>query len=211
MLGDQLQIPQSKAPIAYPKVLVVEGQSAFQFFKALLRHLDLLNTIEIRNAGGVNDFSTFLRQLLITPGYPQVTSLAIIRDAEGNVTAAFQAICNSLKDVQLHVPSRLGELSEGTPKVSVFLLPDCANSGMLETLCLDSVSADPAMPCVENYFLCLEERGTQLPKNLTKARLHTFLASRSRADLLLGQAAHEGYWPFDDPVFDPLKKFLIAL
>ncbi|MGH7451084.1 MAG: hypothetical protein ACRENG_07060 [bacterium] len=47
MVANGLQLPQSKAPIAYSKVLVVEGQDAFQFFKALLRHLNLLAEIEI--------------------------------------------------------------------------------------------------------------------------------------------------------------------
>lgn len=46
MLPDDLQYPQSKSPITYPKVLLVEGRSAFEFFKALLRHLDLLTEIE---------------------------------------------------------------------------------------------------------------------------------------------------------------------
>lgn len=46
MLPAGLQHPGSRHPIAYSKLLLVEGQDAFQFFKALLRHLNLLNEEE---------------------------------------------------------------------------------------------------------------------------------------------------------------------
>lgn len=54
MLPDGLQHPQSQQPITFEKVLLVEGMDAFQFFKALLRHLNLLSEIEIRNFGGID-------------------------------------------------------------------------------------------------------------------------------------------------------------
>ena len=43
MLPDGLQYPQSPKPITLEKVLLVEGMDAFQFFKALLHHLNLLS------------------------------------------------------------------------------------------------------------------------------------------------------------------------
>ena len=52
MLPTDLQSPNSRAAITFPKVLIVEGADAFYFFKALLNHLSLLNDIEIRNFGG---------------------------------------------------------------------------------------------------------------------------------------------------------------
>jgi hypothetical protein len=48
---------------------------------------------------------------------------------------------------------------------------------MLEDLCLESVSEDPAMLCVDEYFRCLEERLEMLPRNPSKARVRGFLAS----------------------------------
>ena len=64
MLPQGLQIVQSPQPITYEKVLLVEGNDAFQFFKALLRHLNLLSDIEIRNFGGVDGLD-FLETLKI--------------------------------------------------------------------------------------------------------------------------------------------------
>ncbi len=212
MLPMGLQLPQSQSPITYPKLLVVEGQDAFQFFKALLRHMRLLDQIEIRNFGGVRDIRTYLRTLVETPGFIQVvTSLGVVRDAETQAESAFKSVCDALKETRLSVPQGPMAIADGSPKVSVYLLPDCTNPGMLETLCLQSVSNDPAMFCIEEYFQCLQRQGLPLPDHMPKARVHTFLSSRKAPNLLLGQAAHEGYWPWDSSVFDQVKQFLQAL
>lgn len=50
-----------------------------------------------------------------------------------------------------------------------------------------------------------------MPYNMAKAKVHTFLASRIEPDKRLGEAAQAGYWPFNDPVFDPLKNFILNL
>lgn len=210
MLPNGPQNPGAKSPISYSKVLVVEGESAFQFFKALLRHLRLLDEIEIRNSGGVNEFSIYLRLLLSTPGFDKVISLGIVRDGENDAHAQFQSICQNLQQVGLSVPRQPATLVSGTPNVSIFILPDCANPGMLETLCLQSVEQNPAMLCVEEYIQCLQQSDI-VPGNLPKARLRALLASSPRPELLLGQAAHAGFWPWDSPVFDALKQFLLAL
>jgi len=51
-----------------------------------LKHLDLIDTIEIRNSGGVTDLSKFLEVIKSTRGFENVDSLAIIRDAELDAT-----------------------------------------------------------------------------------------------------------------------------
>ena len=48
-------------------------------------------------------------------------------------------------------------------------------------------------------------------RNSDKARAHAFLASRTRPELRVGEAAEAGHWQLDSPVFDPLKSFLLAL
>ena len=50
---------------------------------------------------------------------------------------------------------------------------------MLEDLCLESVADDPAMPCLEEYFRCLEEQleAGAFPSNPSKARVRAFLTS----------------------------------
>lgn len=207
MLPQGLQISQSPLPITYQKVLLVEGNDAFQFFKALLRHLNLLYKIEIRNFGGVNDLD-FLETLKITSGFEKVISLAIIRDAEKSSVSAFNSVCGALKHAGLDAPFEPMVSTGGSPKISVFILPDCINEGALETLCLRLVENDPAMPCVDQFFACIQNNGLTLPGNLQKATIHVFLSSRKRPNLLLGQAAQAGYWPWKHAALDQLKNFL---
>jgi len=211
MLPENLQLPGGRYPITYPKLLLVEGQDAFQFFKALLQHLDLLDKIEIRNYGGVTDWAAYLNTLKVTSGFASVTSIGIVRDAEANASSAFESVCDGLKQAGLHVPSQPGSMTSGRPRIAVFILPDCESSGMLETLCLRAVENDPGTLCVAEYFACLQRKGLSLPTNMPKAQVHAFLASRPKADLLLGQAAHAGYWPWHSQAFDRLKQFLRAL
>ena len=47
-----------------------------------------------------------------------------------------------------------------------------------------------------------------MPNNLSKARVQAFLSSRIEPGKRLGEAAEAGYWPFNNPVFNPIKDFL---
>jgi len=207
MLPDGLQYPQSPKPITLEKVLLVEGMDAFQFFKALLHHLNLLSEIEIRNFGGINQLD-FLETLMITDGFDRLNSLGIVRDAESNANSAFQSVSDLLSRIGLSVPQQPMAIAQGNPVVSVFILPDCVNSGMLETLLYQAIGDDPATSCIEEHFQCLVEKGVALPTNMDKARVHTFLSSKSPPGLLIGQAAHKDFWPWENSTFDGLKEFL---
>lgn len=211
MLPDDIHSPQSRSAITYSKVLLVEGRDAFHFFMALLRHLGILAEIEIRNFGGVDDLTKYLKTLRITPGFTNVNSVGIVRDAEANAASAFDSVCSSLRRAGMNIPQHPMAIAPGQPDVSVFILPDCSNPGMLENLCLQAVRDETAMFCVKDYFQCLDEQSVALPTNKPKAQVQTFLASRTRPGLLLGQAAHAGYWPWDNPAFASLKQFLRAL
>lgn len=211
MLPPGLQDPRAPAAITFSKLLVVEGRTSFEFFKALLREINLLDQIEIRNMGGNDDLGDFLTLIKITAGFAGVRSLGLVRDAEQDAARAFVAVQNSLRQAGLAVPARPNMTATGQPSVSVFILPDCAAPGMLESLCWQSVSDDPAIQCVQDYLACLQTRGLAVPSNLPKASVHAFLASRPRPDLLVGQAAQAGYWPWDHPAFEPVKTFLRAL
>ncbi len=83
---------------------------------------------------------------------------------------------------------------------------------MLEDLCLKAVENDAAMSCVDEYFRCLEDQNITLKEvAIPKARLHTFLASREKPGLRLGEAAEKNDIPLDSPVFEPVVNFLRQL
>ncbi len=201
----RIEVP---SPIEKPYVLVVEGKDEQLFFEALIRHLGL-GDIEVRPVGGRTLLRRNLPALVRTPGFSEkVTSLGVVRDTDSDPQAAFTSVQDALRTANLPVPSRPLAFSRSIPRVAVMLLPDADTSGMLEDLCLQAVGTDRASRCVDQYFDCLVRVQQSLPRNLPKARIQVFLASRDEAGKRLGEAAQAGYLPWGSPVFDDLKRFL---
>ena len=196
--------------ITQPKQILVEGKDAASFFVAFLSDCNLTG-FQIQDFGGINELRGFLKALKITPGFVEiVTSLAVIRDAESDPTAAFNSVCTSLSAAGLPVPTAPANLVHDSPKVGIYILPDPRSDGMLETLCLRAVSLDPVAPCLDLYFNCLREVG-HYPTNMDKARFQAFLASRPRPGLLIGHAANAGFLNFGSNEYDSLRLFLANL
>ena len=122
-------------------------------------------------------------------------------------TMAFKSVCSALNKAKLPEPDQIEEFAGSNPKVGVLVLPDNSTSGMLESLCLRSVENDPVMRCIDEYFSCVD-RVDSLPKNMPKAKVQAFLASRSEHVVHLGLAAYKGHWPWEHSAFDHVKKFL---
>ena len=199
--------------ITHAKQLLVEGKDAEVFFGALIAEIGLDAVIQVQDFGGVKDLPGFLRQFVVVSDFIQgrVDAVAIIRDAETDARGALQSVCGALGRAGLTVPTA-AEAFEGThPKVAVMILPDASTRGMLETVCLSAVENDPAMPCVREYLDCVAKAGSPHPSNTEKAMLHAFLSSRPKPDLLVGQAACAGYFPWESPAFDTMKRLLKAM
>jgi hypothetical protein len=213
MLPQRSRPPAWKGPIPCRKLLLVEGNDEACFFHALSCALGLDEEIFILDFGGVDNLANYLRLLVETPdyGFGGVASVGVVRDAEGDGQRAFQGVQRVLEQAGLPVPGTPLERTEGPPAVSVFIFPDCRHAGMLETLCVEAVRGDPAMPCVEGFFRCLEAKGLSAPGHLPKAVARVFLASRPEPYVSCGVAEYRGYWPWVSPAFDRLKRFLAGL
>jgi hypothetical protein len=171
-----------------------------------------ISVIQILIFGGFADLPRFLRLIRNDPGFgTQVLALGIIRDAEASASSAHQSVCSALNRAGLPEPTQSFVSVAGPPRVSIFCFPDCASPGMLEDLCLQAVIKDVAISCVNDFFDCLKQQGAASPTPLAKARLQAFLASRPRPGLLLGQAAADNHFPWQNPAFDYLKHFLHSL
>jgi hypothetical protein len=198
--------------IKEPHLLIVEGNDEENFFKKLLEVLEIFN-VQIIDYGGKRRLRAWLKSIKNLPGFiDKVKSIGITRDADGIVDNenAFQSVQGALRDAGLPVPQN-PLIPEGKdPRVIIMILPD-VTKGMLEDLCLKSVKKDPAMKCVEEYFKCLKAHKTTFPKNLSKAKIQVFLASREEDVTSLGIAAQNGYWPLENKVFANVKKFLKKL
>jgi len=196
--------------ISKSKQLLVEGRDAQEFFAALLNHL-ALREIQVQNFGGVNQLRGFLKAFRSGPGFARVASLGIVRDAETDPVAAFQSVCSALRSASLPVPTQAMQPVGQNPRVNVLILPDATTPGMLETICLRTVAHDPVIECVTRYFQCVEQQTGRRPGNIDKARVQAFLASRHRPGLLLGQAAHAGYWDLSSPALEHVRQFVQQL
>jgi hypothetical protein len=196
--------------LSKPKLLIGEGREEELFFTAFLTHLNITD-VQVEQYGGKQALASYLKTLRVRPGYLDVISLGITRDADNSAQSAFQSICNSLNRAGLPVPSKPGEIAGDSPQVSVMILPDGQNSGMLEDLCLIAIDTDPVLQCIDEYFDCVYKITGRQPNNTAKARVHTWLASQIEPDKRLGEAAKAGYWPWDSPGFHDLKQFLQAL
>ena len=193
--------------IEQPNVLVVEGKEEGLFFGALINHLRLQN-IQILSVGGKEKLRGNLKALAQSPGFSDVISLRVVRDADSNPDAAFQSVRDALQAAGLPTPKRPLVPVGAKPRVAVLILPEVGKPGMLEDLFLRAITQDPAMLCVEQYFECLQQAGLSLPDNMSKAKVQVFLASRRKAGLRLGEAAQAGYWSWETEAFEQVRDFL---
>ncbi len=195
------------------KILIVEGVDEVNFFRAYLeKHLSIFD-IQIIPIGGKTLLPDYLDVLIIDPNFiSKVQVLAITRDADNSSTSAFESVCSALNKAKLPIPNAPLQAVGKNPIVNVMIIPPGSSSGKLEDLCLQSISSDSALPCLNSYFSCLQALpGFSMPLDISKAKVHAFLSSRIEADKRLGEAALASYWPFNNIVFDPLKSFILSL
>ena len=196
--------------IEQPKQLLVEGNDQRNFFEALLKHLNCQD-IQIHNFGGVDELPAFLRGFTGSTGYSSVTSLGIVRDAEGDENSAWQSVQSALQRAGMPVPARVGQRSAEIPYVSVLILPGGNQPGMLETVLNQTFSDDPVNTCINDFFACVERLPGKRIHIPDKARARAYMWAREKPHVSVGVAAQAGYWDFSHEAFAPLRSFLTAL
>nr|VFK61081.1 MAG: hypothetical protein BECKUNK1418G_GA0071005_101534 [Candidatus Kentron sp. UNK]VFK69566.1 MAG: hypothetical protein BECKUNK1418H_GA0071006_10164 [Candidatus Kentron sp. UNK] len=202
-----------------PWFLAVEGKDERNFFEAMLRQLGIQD-VQLVDIGGKDQFKTKFSTLYNLDGFQEVRSLGLIRDAEDKAAdAAFSSICSILKKYHLPIPDAPntvigGKNQQGKDiRVGIFIMPNNADQGMLEDLCLKSARTEPVFACVDQYMDCclsaLPEN--EQPRNPSKAKVQAYLATRKEIANSLGVGAHKGYWDFEHHCFGDIKRFLRAL
>lgn len=190
--------------------LLVEGNDQRNFFEAFIDHLSLKN-IQIRNYGGVNDLRRFLSGFVTSVGFGDITTLGIVRDAEASAQSAFQSVQDSLRGLGLAVPGQLGQRAGSSPAVSVLILPDDDNSGMLETLLCRTFVGTYLDTCIDGFFECVRAKAGEGVYRPEKARAHAYLATRRDPHVSVGVAAHRKYWDLDHAALSGVRQFLQSL
>lgn len=201
----------TKITITKPKLLLGEGREEQLFFTELLKFMNISN-MEILIYNGKDNLSKYLKNLPNIPGFSELISLGITRDADDNKDRALQSVLTALTNNKLPTPAEQNKNnSENQLSTKIFILPNNHSGGMLEDLCLESIADDLQMSCVEGYFQCIQNQTGRQPKNMAKAKVHAWLASQIEPDKRLGEAAKAGYWDWNSPAFTPLKDFILSL
>lgn len=193
-----------------PRLLIGEGDEEVYFFGALLAELKI-DDVQVEKIGGKDYLSLYLKELRRRPGVERLVALGVTRDADIDCADAFAKICGALMANGFAIPSAPGQIQSGLLRVGIFIMPDNRRPGMLEDLCMDSVVADLALPCVDDFFRCVAKAANRSPGNLAKARVQAWLSSQIEPETRLGLAARKRYWPWDAPAFQALIQFVQSL
>ncbi len=196
------------------KLLLVEGKDEEAFFKILLER-KRINGIDIMSSGGNRQLQTLFPGIKKAPGFDELSSLAIIHDADMDARQAFQSIRSVLKNNDMKSPDKISSFVSGSPRVGVFIIPDGKNTGKLESLCLSTVKSGGIIKCIDSFMACIKQNsnnsGYNSPKDMHKARCRAFLSAMEKDTPSLGVAAQKGYWDFDSEKLNPLLDFLKQL
>ena len=189
--------------------LLVEGNDARNFFRALVDHMEL-DGVQVQNFGGVDELRGFLAAFVSAPNFSDVRGIGIVRDAEQSADAAFRSVRDALEHVNLAAPPRPDESTGDKPSVRVLILPGDAQPGMLETLLCRTLTEKPVTRCIDDFLQCVEESGQHVQRP-DKARAHAWLATQPLPHVSVGVAALKGYWDLDHQVLAAVRRFLTAL
>jgi hypothetical protein len=193
------------------KFVFCEGADDVAVVKGVADSIGLAE-LQIEGIGGKNNLRNFLREAKTRPEFSrnEVAAIGVIRDADNDPVAAFRSVCDALVGNGFKAPGHNGGFAADAIRTGVLIVGPNAGKGMVEDLCLKSVSDRPEFACVDDYFRCIADKSGR--KDFTaKARVRAWMASQTDFDVRVGKAAERGYWPWSSPVFDPVKEFLRQL
>jgi len=193
-----------------PKLLIGEGKDEVFIFGALLNHLEI-EDVRVEEYGGKQKLPDYLDALRLRPGFANLISLGVTRDADTNAPDAFASVRNHLNNRDFATPNVSGNIQPGTPTVGIMIFPDGQNAGMLEDVCLEAWRADVLMPCIDDYFECVRAAKGNRPTQISKARVHAWLAAQTPPDMRLGIAAQRDLIDWSNSAYDRLREFMTAL
>ena len=194
-MAAELPLGRTKAPITSSVQLLVEGNDQRNIYEAMVAHLKLPD-IQVRNFGGVHELRRYLAAFVNVADFSTVRQLGIVRDAEASASSALESVQSALRNADLAAPVGTTALAPGEPNVGVLVLPDGADSGMLETLLCRTSAGAPVDRCIDEMFECVDAALSNGRKHPERRRCRAWLATRPEPHLSVGVAAKRatGIW-----------------
>ena len=159
------------------RVIVCEGFHETSFVCALLKQLGIQNcdvTFPKKKEGkdGIADMVRLISAI------PDVTGIAIVRDADTNADEAFKQACASYA-APFEVPKQPFVVMRGKQKTSgIFLMPGKNKTGTLEHLLLDAVFAthQPLADCIAALERCNQRSQNWSANKKAKMKMQCVIA-----------------------------------
>lgn len=172
-------------------------------------------TFQVEDFGGNEELPTQIQLWTRAPGFNQLKSVLVIRDAETSSESASQHVIHAFKDAGLPVPEYPCQITKGEVLQTGFALfpsfSELQRNGTLEDLCL-SILEETEKPVLDeiNLFICkLKDKELRSFPRKFKTRLHTYFSiTDNYVSLKIGEAAKAGAFNWESPKLSPLKSFL---
>ena len=206
--------------IIKPYLILCEGRDAEGFLinylnsNVLAKDQRFAQRIQVLDFGGNENLSNFLINLKNMDKFDQVTTLAIVRDAEKDYDKACQELRGALKNSGFAAADCCGTWADnGTgPRVGYMLFPLNNNNGTLEDLCLRILSEKNKnlLTSIDKFLETLESSYGRSYRRKHKNKLHTYLSSSDNyVTMPLGVASKAGAFDWGSNELEPFKKFII--
>ena len=214
-------MPAEQKTINKPYLLLCEGKDAERFLihylnsEAVAHDKRLYNDIQVFDFGGNEELKNGLMFLKNMDNFDQVTSIAVIRDAEKDYTKACLEVCNSFRRCGFAFPNDCGTWAydHSGLKVGYTLFPLNNSAGTLEDLCVRILSErnnKDIMSSIDAFLGMMESSYGRKYNHKHKNKLHMYLSSSEKyVTMPLGLASRAGAFDWGSDELEPLKTFLI--
>lgn len=180
--------------------------------------------LQFEDYGGKDNLGNFLQGLKVRPDFTrkEFARLALTKDADDSFEQAWQSLVDLAKrhlGTELSLPGIACEMAEQDypqdNKIQLvgWVLPGPQATGMLESLCLQSVAQRPEFGCLEDYFNCLSDK-LGCASFHPKAKFHAWVVSQTDfrdKDYKIEKAVKEDRFQWEHTAFDGLRAFLRSL
>lgn len=193
------------------KILLVEGADEWYFFYNLIEEKLRISDIQICDMKGKSNLSELLTLVKKSDFYHlkrRQLKIGLVLDADRSFSKTIEDITKHINTIfELSIESITINFSNTLPAISAYILPNNCDNGMLEDICLASVSGSHQMQCIEGYFECLKNMDI-IPSEISKAKTMCYLASKDPFKTSIGFAATEGHWDYEQPAFKDLISYI---
>ena len=202
-------MPAPALSITQPKLILGEGIDEVRFFKALLAHLGIVD-IQVTDYGGKTKLSDFLQTLPAVPGFTQLRSLMVTRDADASYAAAYQSVCDGLKNAGFPDPSKSVLFRLASQRFTFTSCRTIRMPGVWKTFVSPRFILIRDFMCGSLFSVCSASRRSK-SDSFGKGSPSCLAGFPNHPDRRLGEAAEKGYWPWMVQAFQPLIRLIQSL